>query len=156
MLCGSRIRQAWADEVLFHVVSTGVPQWHSGHACLCWVGWQGAQQEAPLRGSQIPYMAAQDQEQDVEAPGSEGLGPGQYHIDPVLVVKAVPGLPGSKEEQRPMSRRVKECVAAFRGLASPCRLGSAHCAGGSKGAEAHSHPSRSPQVPVRPLENRTN
>lgn len=52
-------------------------------------------------------MAAQDQEQDVEAPGSEGLGPGQYHIDPVLVVKAVPGLPGSKEEQRQCHRGLR-------------------------------------------------
>lgn len=125
--------------------------------CLTLLGWlAGGSAGAPLQGSQIPYMAAQDQEQDVEAPGSEGLGPGQYYIHPVFVVKAVPGLPGSKEEQRPMSRRVKECVATFSGLVSPCRLGSVHCAGGDKGAEAHPHPSRSPQVPVCPLENRTN
>lgn len=41
--------------------------------------------------------------QEVEALGSKGLDSAQHHVHPTLMVKGVPGLPGSREGQRPMS-----------------------------------------------------
>lgn len=41
--------------------------------------------------------------QEMEALGSKGLDSAQHHVHPTLMVKGIPGLPGSREGQRPVS-----------------------------------------------------